>query len=632
MQRNSNCVLKTGWILFLILFLTAAGAFADLKVVNDPAQTAVGARSLGMGGSVLNFSDVSSLFGNPASLINIEEPQYTLMSGKFLNEVDYLSLGMVIPSRIGIIGIGYSSSNLSLAGPMPTTEVVDGDIRIVPSTTEVRSDSYGSSTLQISLSKPAKDFVKIGLFEKLRLGGTLKIFSQNISATGASGTASGYELDLGMQCPINSWMKFSLLGKNLLPASSGGKLVWEPSGREDPFAYYIRSGLLFEWERFLRRENQSFSLAVEHDHHPRGEAPDLLHYGLEWGLGDVLDIRLGRDQGYVGRGGVSVFDVADNLTYGVGVTYRGWRFDYAFHEYYGISENNTHYFSMTYGLPYREVKIVPKKMAIYPEDKFITNLPSIEVSGKVIDKKIAGVFVNDKPVDMVENAFSTMVHLAPGKNRILLVGADKEVRFVTQEARRVLRLTGFVDVLEKHWAKDSIEILATLRIIKGYPGDVFEPENGITRAEFATLLARLVGQDKYQSKERLPFKDFSPRHWAYGAVAYAMDSGLVKGYPDGTFRPKSKITRAEGVAVIARFAGLDLEAPVDEVPYQDVPGRHWAVKEINAAKTAGLLKHIQTNFHPNEDLTRAETAVILARVKYIKDKVDDLLNFEKGYE
>jgi hypothetical protein len=619
---------------FMVCLLLIPCVGADLKIVNDPAQIGVGSRSLGMGGVLLNFTDISSLFGNPAALNHVRSPQFTMMSGKFLNEVDYLSGGAVFPTFIGVVGIGYSSSQLSLTGPLPTIEVVDGII-IVPSTTEVRTDTYGSSTLQFSLSKPARDFIKIGLFEKLLLGGTLKVFSQNLSATGVSGTAQGYEVDLGFKYAVNPWTDFSLVGKNLLPAANGGKLIWEPTGKEETFPYFIKLGLKIKMDRgidIINIRDQSLTFAFEYDYHPRGNSPDLLHYGLEWGLSEFLDLRVGRDQGYIGRGGTDVFDIANNLTYGVGVEYRGWRFDYAFHEYYGIPENNTHYFSLSYGFPYKEIPKKIKKLAVLPEDKFITNRESIEITGEILDKEIKGITVNNKPIIVVDNAFASNVNLSLGKNRIFVLGIDSRTRSITSESRRILRLVGFNDVGPTHWAKDSIEVLATLGIIKGYPDNLFKPENGITRAEFAALLARLVGEGEYQTQGEIPFSDINQNHWAYRAVAYALDNNLVKGYPDGTFRPNKKISRAEGVAVIARFAGLDFGATIYENPYQDIPGRHWAFDEINAAKTAGFLKHLENNFYPNAELSRAETAVILVKVKYIKDKVDNLLDFEKGYE
>jgi hypothetical protein len=618
----------------VVSVLISNGAYGDLKIANDPAQVGVGARSLGMGGVSLNFTDISSLFGNPAALSKIKSTQYTFMHGKFINEVDYISVGGVIPSDWGNFGVAFLNSQLSYTGPVATTEVKDG-IRIIPSTTEVSTDIYRNTAVYLSFCKPAKEIIENEYLDKMYLGGTLKIFSQELSAPGISGTAQGYEMDLGMQYWYSPWLRFSLLGKNVLPASMGGKLTWQPTGREEGYPYFIKAGVqadVGERGTPFELENQTVSLAVEYDYRPRGIAPNILHYGLEWGLGEILDIRLGRDQGYIGEGGTSLFDVANNLTYGVGVTYMGWRFDYAFHEYYDDSENTTSYFSLTYGLPYAEEKEPFERVVFVPQDKSIVDQASIKLSGKIVDRGIAYVYVEEEYMEEEGGKISGEFELELGKNQLQVLGIDRNRKEVYEGKLRFLRLIGFQDVGEDFWAKDAIQILATLGMIKGYPGDVFKPENGITRAEFATLLARLAGESKYEVKKELPFRDLASDHWAYSAAAYALDNDLIKGYPDGTFKPNKKITRAEGVVVIARFAGLDVEAPVDVLPFDDVPGRHWAVKAVNAAKLAGLLEYLEYRFEPNAGLTRAETAEILSKVGSIKNKIDELLDFEKGYE
>jgi hypothetical protein len=615
---------------FIICLLLVPGVGADLKIANDPAQVGVGARSLGMGGVILNFSDVSSLLGNPAALSVIDDPQYTFMHGKFINEVDYISIGGAIPIPWGVLGVAYLNSQLSYTGPLSTIEVVDG-IRILPSTTEVGTDLYRNSAIYFTFGKKASELIDVEYLEKLHVGATFKIFSQELKGAGIAGSGSGYEMDMGLQYEIFPWMNFSLLGKNVLPASMGGKLVWQPGGREESYPFFIKTGLLAEFAGevpFLDFEDQSLAVAIEYDMHPRKNAPDLLHYGLEWGLGEILAIRLGRDQGYIGRGGTSTFDTADNLTYGVGVTYQGWRFDYAFHEYYDDSDLNTSYFSITYGVPFKKVKVVKEKGRFSPPDKYITSEPSIMISGKNLPADILYVVIKKgQYLEVINRAFSAKYNLGLGRNKIEIMGIDIHRQEKIIGRRHILRLVGFKDVGPDYWAKRPIEALATLGMIKGYPGDLFKPDKKITRAEFATLLARLSGREKYEAKEKLAFTDLPGNHWAYSAVAYAVANNLMKGYPDDTFKPNKEISRAEGVVVVARFAGLNLDSPVYEIPFEDVPGRHWATKGIYAAKNAGLLEYLEEKFQPNTALTRAEVAEILSRVSFIKKEVNKLLKF-----
>ena len=404
-------------LVLLILISMGSVALGDLKIANDPATVGIGARALGMGGVMLNFSDISSLMGNPAALSKIDTNQYTMMAGRFINDVEYLSVGGIIPTDWGVVGVTYLNSQLTYTGPSVTTEVVDG-IRILPSTTEVSTDTYRNSGIYLSFSKSAKELTDIDWLKKVSLGGTLKLFSQQIVATGAEGSAGGFEMDLGMQYEVNNWMKYSLVGKNLVPAAMGGKLTWS-TGREETYPYYIRTGFEMDFGQDIKIanvESNSLALGVEYDYRPQGNAPNLLHYGVEWGIGEILDLRFGQDQGYIGQGGTSVFDVANNLTYGVGVTYKGWRFDYAFHEYYDDSENNTHYFSVTSGLPYLAVVAPSERIKFTPGDRSVVDKAKVELIGVIIDKDIKYVFIKDDYLEIVEGAAAGKLDLELGRN------------------------------------------------------------------------------------------------------------------------------------------------------------------------------------------------------------------------
>ena len=111
----------------------------------------------------------------------------------------------------------------------------------------------------------------------------------------------------------------------------------------------------------------------------------------------------------------------------------------------------------------------------------------------------------------------------------------------------------------------------------------------------------------------------------------AYDAGLIKGYPDKTFRANNKINKAEGIAVTARFDNLRL-TEVYEKPYWDISANHWAAKYIQAAKEAGLLKYIERNrLRPKEGLARAEAVEMLAKTSMADAKVKDLYTWEKGF-
>ena len=109
-------------------------------------------------------------------------------------------------------------------------------------------------------------------------------------------------------------------------------------------------------------------------------------------------------------------------------------------------------------------------------------------------------------------------------------------------------------------------------------------------------------------------------------------AGFMTGYPNKTFKPNKAINRAEGVVTIARFAKVDLTQPVLESPFPDLPGRHWAIKEINSAKSAGMLKYLAGKpFEPAKNLTRGEVAEILSHAGPVAGKAADLTDWEKSY-
>jgi hypothetical protein len=166
------------------------------------------------------------------------------------------------------------------------------------------------------------------------------------------------------------------------------------------------------------------------------------------------------------------------------------------------------------------------------------------------------------------------------------------------------------------------------KVISGYPDGAFKPEGGITRAELCSVLLRIKNYPA--EKKATAFKDVPRSHWASGFIAKAVEEGLVKGYPNKTFKPNGQITRVEGISVMAKFLGLAAPKSL-ESPFADLPGRHWAVKNVISAKEAGLLQYIGQLLDPNKKLARAEVVEILSKSELLAPKLKEMLNFEEGY-
>ncbi|HTY12576.1 MAG TPA: S-layer homology domain-containing protein, partial [Candidatus Omnitrophota bacterium] len=193
------------------------------------------------------------------------------------------------------------------------------------------------------------------------------------------------------------------------------------------------------------------------------------------------------------------------------------------------------------------------------------------------------------------------------------------------------RLVSYPDVTAGYWTFEQINDIGTLGIITGYPDGKFKPEGNITRAELSALLVRTkLGTQTAPAVTKPQFKDVAVTHWASTFVDYAVKSNIVLGYPDKTFRPSANITRAEGLAMIARFGGVTEEAytPI----FRDINAKHWAAKIVAGSFRDGLLQFLRGKpFEPNKKLTRAEAVEILFRTSPVKVMVNDLMNFDKGY-
>jgi uncharacterized repeat protein (TIGR02543 family) len=150
--------------------------------------------------------------------------------------------------------------------------------------------------------------------------------------------------------------------------------------------------------------------------------------------------------------------------------------------------------------------------------------------------------------------------------------------------------------------------------IVGYPDGNVRPGGLITRAETATILFRLLEDDarsesitKYNS-----FSDSGSGQWFNTAVSTLAKLGIIKGYPDGSVRPDSNITRAEFVAMVSRFFDASTGG---SMPYSDVPSGHWASGYIVSAYNAGIiLGYPDGTFRPENPISRAEAITIINRL------------------
>ncbi|WP_127550232.1 S-layer homology domain-containing protein [Paenibacillus amylolyticus] len=156
----------------------------------------------------------------------------------------------------------------------------------------------------------------------------------------------------------------------------------------------------------------------------------------------------------------------------------------------------------------------------------------------------------------------------------------------TEAAAGSVNSVSYKDVSATHWATSEIQKAQSAGIMNGMSNTQFAPEGSITRAQMATIAYRWTQQQASATTVNGPavsFTDVSADLWATDAIAYVQSAGLMVGYNDGTFKPDSKLTRAEAVKVLnVLFNRTPLTGEVTPT-FRDVPATHWAYADIEAA-------------------------------------------------
>ena len=143
----------------------------------------------------------------------------------------------------------------------------------------------------------------------------------------------------------------------------------------------------------------------------------------------------------------------------------------------------------------------------------------------------------------------------------------------------------------------------------GYTDGTVRPNGRITRAEAAALVTRLLGIESIGAATKPMFTD-TPSAWYNKAINAAVQRGIMKGYPDGRFRPNAPITRAEFTQMIAQIDNK----PYGIAPFADVKG-HWAELAIGREYQAKrIMGYPDGTFRPNAHITRCEAVVILNKM------------------
>lgn len=175
--------------------------------------------------------------------------------------------------------------------------------------------------------------------------------------------------------------------------------------------------------------------------------------------------------------------------------------------------------------------------------------------------------------------------------------------------------TSSTDTATKAPTKSTTNVKAT-SYIQGYPDGTFRPDQKVTRAELSVMLERALAIQNAESTatttSTTDFKDVPSSYWAASSIQSIEGSGWLQGYPGGSFKPAQPMTRAELATLIARWQGLNTTSTAS-VP-TDVQG-HWAANTIGEVIQSGWMKgYPDGQFYPNQAVSRAEIVTVLNRV------------------
>ncbi|QJD84596.1 S-layer homology domain-containing protein [Cohnella herbarum] len=179
----------------------------------------------------------------------------------------------------------------------------------------------------------------------------------------------------------------------------------------------------------------------------------------------------------------------------------------------------------------------------------------------------------------------------------------------------------FKDVGDQSWAKKIVSDAVGKLFMLGRSGNLFDPDKAITRAEYPTVLLRVLGLMNEQATAS--FADVAAKDWFSNSVAIAVKNGIVTGFKDGSYKPNEKLSRIEAMVMVGRSMkaiGLDAEITLSEADrilagFKDgasIPD--WAKVPVALCIQRGVISGQNGYISPDDALTRAQAAAIAVRL------------------
>lgn len=171
--------------------------------------------------------------------------------------------------------------------------------------------------------------------------------------------------------------------------------------------------------------------------------------------------------------------------------------------------------------------------------------------------------------------------------------------------------------IQGHWAEENITRWVEAGKLGGYEDGTFRPDNNITRAEFANILANLLSQPAETSKN--PFSDVKEGDWYYSAVTKLLAYGAVS--EDETFRPSQNITRQDAMTMAGRafcIASANDEV-LDKFSDGDQVAAYAQTSVAGFVENGYLGGYPDGTLRPLANITRAESVKLLDSLGLVHD-------------
>ncbi len=209
----------------------------------------------------------------------------------------------------------------------------------------------------------------------------------------------------------------------------------------------------------------------------------------------------------------------------------------------------------------------------------------------LLPKFSKGIMVNMKARKVISVLAATFV----------MINAGVAPRAVSEEKYAV-------SDIDSHWAEDDITTLTEADILRGSNGKA-NPDNNITRGEFAALVARTLSLEASVGQS---FGDVPVGHMFHNEVSAAAEAGIIKGVGGGNFAPDMNITREQIMLMISRCVEGSKSA---NISFADIAKNYAYTTELKKAVATGIITGFEDNtFRPYANATRAECSAMLTRL------------------